>query len=114
MEPSLALNDFGKTALHYKGPDQKTGKWTTLSTYGGKLTENIVQAIARDCLAVTLMRADQAGYETVLHVHDELGIESGRPEDLESLLEIMAQPIVWAPRLPLKGDGFITEFYMKD
>lgn len=114
VEPTLALNDFGKQALHYKGPDQQTGKWTTISTYGGKLVENIVQAIARDCLAVTLMRVENAGYDTVLHVHDEIGVESDRPEDLDRILEIMAQPIAWAPGLPLKGAGFVTDFYMKD
>ncbi|MED5019310.1 DNA polymerase [Paenibacillus chibensis] len=114
VQPTLAQNDFGKQALHYKGPDQKTGKWTTINTYGGKLVENIVQAIARDCLAVTLIRAEQSGFDTVLHVHDELGIESDRPEDLNRVLNIMAQPIDWAPGLPLKGAGFVTPFYMKD
>ncbi|MEK4977184.1 DNA polymerase [Bacillus sp. FSL K6-6540] len=114
VEPNLAQNDFGKMALHYKGPDQKTGKWTTISTYGGKLTENIVQAIARDCLAVSLVRAEQAGFETVLHVHDEIGIESDRPEDLDRMLELMAEPIQWAPGLRLMAAGFTTSFYMKD
>ncbi|WP_068779638.1 DNA polymerase [Paenibacillus sp. GM2] len=114
VEPTLAQNDFGKQALHYMGPDQKTGKWTKISTYGGKLVENVVQAIARDCLAVSLIKAEQAGFETVLHVHDEIGIESDRPEDLEKVLELMAQPIDWAPGLPLKAAGFTTEFYMKD
>lgn len=114
VEPTLAQNDFGKMALHYKGPDQQTGKWTTISTYGGKLTENIIQAIARDCLAVSLVRAEQAGLQTVLHVHDEIGIESERPEDLDRMLELMAEPIPWAPGLPLKAAGFTTNFYMKD
>lgn len=114
VAPRLAQNDFGKQALHYMGPDQKTGKWTLISTYGGKLVENIVQAIARDCLAVTLIRAEQAGLDTVLHVHDELGIESDRPEDLDKVLALMSDSIDWAPGLPLKGAGFVTEFYMKD
>lgn len=114
VQPSLQQNDFGKMALHYKGPDQKTGKWTTLSTYGGKLTENIVQAIARDCLAVSMVKADQAGFQTVLHVHDEMGIESENPEDLQRVLDIMAEPVLWAPGLPLKAAGFTTNFYMKD
>lgn len=114
VEPTLAQNDFGKQALHYMGPDQKTGKWTKISTYGGKLVENVVQAIARDCLAVSLIKAEQAGFDTVLHVHDEIGIESERPEDLEKMLGLMAQPIDWAPGLPLKAAGFTTEFYMKD
>jgi DNA polymerase len=114
VAPRLMQNDFGKAALHYMGPDQKTGKWTLISTYGGKLVENIVQAIARDCLAVTLVKAEQAGFDTVLHVHDELGIESDRPEDLDKVLALMSEPVPWAPGLPLKGAGFVTEFYMKD
>lgn len=114
VEPRLAQNDFGKQALHYMGPDQKTGKWSLISTYGGKLVENVVQAIARDCLAVSLIRAAQARYDTVLHVHDEIGIESDQPEELDRVLDLMAQPIDWAPGLPLKAAGFATEFYMKD
>lgn len=114
VEPRLAQNDFGKQALHYMGPDQKTGKWSLISTYGGKLVENIVQAIARDCLAVSLVRVEQAGYDTVLHVHDEIGIESDRDEDLEKVLDLMAEPVPWAPGLPLKAAGFSTDFYMKD
>ncbi|WP_433581412.1 DNA polymerase [Paenibacillus amylolyticus] len=114
VEPRMAQNDFGKQALHYMGPDQKTGKWSLINTYGGKLVENIVQAIARDCLAVSLVRVEQAGFDTVLHVHDEIGIESAYPEDLEKVLDLMAEPVPWAPGLPLKAAGFSTDFYMKD
>lgn len=113
-KPHLKENDFGKQALHYWGMDQQTKKWSVLGTYGGKLVENCVQAIARDCLAVSLVRLEQAGFETVLHVHDEAGIEADNPEDLELALEIMGQPIPWAPGLPLKADGFVTKFYQKD
>lgn len=113
-KPFLKENDFGKQALHYWGMDQKTKKWSVLGTYGGKLVENAVQSIARDCLAVSLVRLEQAGYETVLHVHDEVGIEASSPDELDRVLEIMAQPISWAPGLPLKADGFVTKFYQKD
>ncbi|BFH14533.1 DNA polymerase [Paenibacillus dendritiformis] len=113
-KPFIKENDFGKPALHYWGVDQTKKKWTVLSTYGGKLTENVVQAIARDCLAVSLTRLEQAGYETVLHVHDEAGIEADSPDKLDHVLEIMAQPVPWAPGLPLKADGFATSFYQKD
>lgn len=113
-KPFIKNNDFNKPALHYWGVDQTKKKWTVLSTYGGKLTENVVQAIARDCLAVTLERLDVVGYQTVLHVHDEAGIEADSPEQLEHVLSIMSQPIGWAPGLPLKGDGFTTSFYQKD
>ncbi len=113
-KPFLKENDFGKQALHYWGMDQKTKKWGVLNTYGGKLVENIVQAIARDCLAVAMVRADQTGYPIVLHVHDEMGIESDNADDLERVLAIMGQPISWAPGLPLKAAGFTTAYYMKD
>ncbi|MGO4345511.1 DNA polymerase [Paenibacillus sp. MCAF9] len=113
-KPFLKENDFGKHALHYWGMDQQTKKWTVLNTYGGKLTENVVQAIARDCLAVTLTKLDMAGFQTVLHVHDEAGIEINDPNALDQALAIMAEPIPWAKGLPLKGDGFTTTFYMKD
>lgn len=113
-KPFLRENDFGKQALHYWGMDQTSKKWTVLNTYGGKLVENVVQAIARDCLAVTLMRMDQAGYEIVLHVHDEVGIEGDNHDELDHILQLMSEPIPWAQGLPLKGDGFTTTFYQKD
>ncbi|KKX56361.1 DNA polymerase [Brevibacillus borstelensis] len=112
-KPFLKENDFGKPALHYWGVDQTKKKWTVLSTYGGKLTENCVQAIARDCLAVAMMRLAAAGYEIVLHVHDEVGAE-GNADQLDQMLEIMSQPVPWAPGLPLKADGFVTDYYQKD
>jgi DNA polymerase len=113
-KPFLRENDFGKQALHYWGMDQTSKKWTVLNTYGGKLVENVVQAIARDCLAVSLERMDQAGYEIVLHVHDEVGIEGSKHDELDHILQLMSEPIPWAPGLPLKGDGFTTTFYQKD
>lgn len=85
------------------------------STYGGKLTENIVQAIARDCLAVTLDRLDRQGLSIVMHVHDEVIIDC--PKDaitVDEACAIMGQPISWAPGLPLKAAGFESEYYMKD
>lgn len=101
--------------LMYWGVDSTTHKWQPLTTYGGKLTENIVQAIARDCLAETLIRLAKAGYRCVFHVHDEVVLEMPYGEgSLQEVLDIMAQPIAWAPTLPLKGDGYETEFYMKD
>ena len=101
--------------LMYWAVDSTTHKWGPISTYGGKLTENIVQAIARDCLAETLIKLNAAGYRCVFHVHDEVVLEMPYGQgSLEEVLAIMAQPPVWAPSLPLKGDGYETEFYMKD
>lgn len=75
-KPFLKENQFGKQALHYYTVGQQTRKWEVASTYGGKMTENIVQAIARDCLAVTLERIYDRGLQTVFHVHDEVIIDA--------------------------------------
>jgi len=114
-KPFLSQNDFGKEALHYYGANQTTKKWEAIGTYGGKLTENIVQAIARDCLAESIMRVNAAGYQTVMHVHDELILDVTEAQaDLDRACEIMGQPISWAPGLMLKADGFVCDFYKKD
>ena len=113
-EPHLTENRFGKQAVHYVGLNQTTKKWSTDSTYGGKLTENIVQAIARDCLAVTLERVIAAGYKPVMHIHDEIVIDATQDQNLDDVNEIFAQPIEWAPGLLLKGAGFESDYYMKD
>lgn len=115
VKPFLSENDFGKEAVHYWGMDQTTKKWTVMSTYGGKLVENITQAIARDCLAVTLERLEMAGYQISIHVHDEVVLDVPKEQaNLEAVTSIMGQPISWAPGLPLKADGFITDYYMKN
>ncbi|WEG14914.1 DNA polymerase [Pullulanibacillus sp. KACC 23026] len=114
-KPFLAENDFGKEAVYYYGLDQTTKKWGKQNTYGGKLVENITQAIARDCLAVTLNRLDAAGYKTVMTIHDEVVLDV--PEkfaDLDTVTDIMRQPISWAPGLPLNADGFVSSYYKKD
>ncbi|MEC1716639.1 DNA polymerase [Schinkia azotoformans] len=115
VKPFLAQNDFGKEALHYWGMNQESKKWEKISTYGGKLTENIVQAIARDCLAETLKRLEVLGIIPVLHVHDEVVLdESENNVSLEMITNLMGQPISWAPGLPLKAAGFVADYYMKD
>jgi DNA polymerase len=97
------------------GKDGKqTKKWTKVDTWGGKLVENIVQAYARDCLAVALLRLDEAGYQITFHVHDEIIAEAPEGSRWEDMAEIMGRPIEWAPGLLLRGDGYATKFYMKD
>lgn len=114
-KPFISTNDWGKDALYYKGLNQETKKWETVPTYGGKLTENVVQAIARDCLAESLKRLVANGYQTVMHIHDEAVIDApGQGEDLEKVTELMGQPIPWANGLPLRADGYVTAFYKKD
>lgn len=101
--------------LYYLGQNQTTRKWERTETWGGKLVENIVQAVARDCLAVALLRLDDAGFQTLFTVHDEVIVEEpqGR-RTWQDVAEIMGQPIDWAPGLLLRGDGYETPFYMKD
>lgn len=117
-KPSLRQNDRGREALHYHGVNQDTKKWEVVPTYGGKLVENVVQAIARDCLAESLMRLHTVGlgYQTVMHVHDEcvLEVRDATEADLEAATALMGQPVPWAPGLPLRADGFMTPFYKKD
>jgi len=103
-----------KPALHYYAKEQGSGKRGVSHTYGGKLTENIVQAIARDCLAVTLTRVADAGYQTVMHVHDEVIIDAPMDACKEDIFDLMARPIEWAPGLVLKGAGFESSYYRKD
>lgn len=112
--PFLLPSDRGKEALWYYNMDQTTKKWAETNTYGGKLVENAVQAIARDCLALALRKLEAAGYQIVMHVHDEVIIEAPDPNQLDAVCEIMGEPIHWAPGLPLRADGFTTYFYKKD
>ena len=106
--------------LTYMGTNQTTRKWEVIETYGGKLTENVVQAIARDCLAgvlVTLDRMTKYDIKPIFHVHDEVVCEV--PEDeaagmLGVLKQVFALPLRWAGGLPLKGEGYITKYYLKD
>lgn len=113
-KPHLKENRFGSNALHYFGVNQTTKKWEVQETYGGKLVENIVQAISRDCLAVTLKRLESEGLQTVMHIHDEAVIDADLNVDLEKVCELMGQPIEWAPGLLLKAAGFESSYYMKD
>lgn len=98
----------------FMGQNQTTRKWERMDTWGGKLVENIVQAYARDCLAVALLRLDDAGYRITFHVHDEIIAEAPEGSRWEDMADIMGQPIPWAPGLLLRGDGYDTKFYMKD
>jgi DNA polymerase len=117
VKPFLSPNQWGNDSLHYYGMDQTTKKWSTVDTYGGKLVENIVQAIARDCLAVAMQRLETAGFSIVMHIHDEVVLDEPDPyqeDPLQKACDIMGQPIPWAPGLLLKADGFAAEFYKKE
>lgn len=115
LRPQLRPNKFGGQSLYYEGMDQTTKKWGLQQTYGGKLVENVVQAIARDCLADAMLRLHDAGYTIALHVHDEVVLEMPYGKgSLEEVNKIMGTPIPWAKGLPLKADSYETTYYKKD
>ena len=117
-QPKLGQNRFGRESLQYLGMNQTTKKWEAIETYGGKLVENCVQAVARDCLAENIGKLEASGCPVVFHVHDEVIIEkeiSGPAEkELERVCGIMSQSIPWAPGLPLNADGWVGDYYTKD
>lgn len=112
-KPFISENQFGRPAVYYYGLEANK-KWGILSTYGGKMTENIVQAIARDCLAEVLKRLYARGMQVVFHVHDEVIIDAPQDVTSDQICTLMAEPIPWAKGLVLKGAGFEGNYYMKD
>lgn len=116
VRPSIDIDErFNKPMITYEGAEQGTKQWGRLKTYGGKLVENIVQAIARDCLAEAMIRLDEADYKIVMHIHDEVVLDVPYGfGSLEDVGEIMGTPISWAKGLPLRADAFETNYYKKD
>lgn len=100
--------------IEYEGLNQTTKKWEAIRTYGGKLTENIVQSVARDILGIVILRAEAAGLKIVFHIHDEIIVEAEPGQTLEDVTAIFSQPIDWCKDLPLKGAGYTTPYYLKD
>lgn len=114
-KPFIGQNEWGSDALFYHGMNQTTRKWEIIPTYGGKLVENCVQAIARDCLAENIKRLSALGYQVVFHIHDEIVADVPKDKaDITKICGIMGQSISWAPGLPLKADGFIARYFKKD
>ena len=112
--PKIETNKRGFSSLTYDGLNA-AHVWGRLETYGGKRTENIVQAVARDCLAVTLSRMQLNGFDTVMHIHDEVVLDVPEEKaDLDFVVRIMTEPITWAPGLPLDADGFVGRYYKKE
>lgn len=101
-------------SICFMGQNQTTRQWEKTETWGGKLVENIVQAYARDCLAVAMVRLEAEGWHICFHVHDEVIVEAPEGSRWEDVAEVMGRPIDWAPGLILRGDGYETKFYMKD
>lgn len=115
ISPQIGVNKWDKPSISYMGMDQTSKKWKRIETYGGKLVENCVQAIARDCLALSIERLKEAGYEVVFHIHDEVVIECDKNNaSLDDVVKIMSEPIPWAMGLPLGADGWVGDFFRKD
>jgi len=115
VKPSLGENQWGRPSILYYGVNQTTKQWTQLETYSGKLVENAVQAIARDCLAIAIERLEEAGFPIVFHVHDEVVIDiPANRADLDAVVKIMTEPIPWAQGLPMNADGWVGDYFRKD
>lgn len=116
VRPRIEIDErFNKDKLTYEGLEQSSKRWGRIDTYGGKLTENIIQAIARDCLAESMLRLDDRGYKIRFHVHDEVILDVPcNFGSLEEVEEIMGLPIDWAPGLPLRAEAFESGYYKKD
>jgi len=113
VKPRLGENKFGGESVTYEGVGAAK-KWERLESYGPKFVENIVQATARDILAEAMLRLGWAGYNIVMHVHDEVVIEAPETAPLEEICSIMGQPPAWAKGLLLRADGYVCDFYRKD
>lgn len=112
-EPGDGWND-GCGAIEYEGVNQTTKKWGAVRTYGGKLTENIVQAVARDILGAVMLQARNENLPIVFHVHDEIIVEAPAERPLSDVEALFSRPIEWCRDLPLKGAGYSTPYYLKD
>lgn len=117
VEPSVGENRWGGPSITYMGVNDKN-KWGRIETYGGKLVENVVQAIARDCLAQAIEHLEAAGLPVVFHIHDEVVIDTAAFDTndamLDKVVKIMSTPIPWAEGLPLGADGWVGAFFKKD
>lgn len=113
--PQIGENKWGGPSISYMGMDQTTKKWKRIETYGGKLVENCVQAVARDCLAQAIENLEKEGLPVVFHIHDEVVIDCrADTATLDDVVNIMSRPIPWAPGLPLNADGWVGGFFKKD
>lgn len=116
--PEIGVNRWGNPSVSYMGQNQTTKRWERVETYGGKLVENIVQAIARDCLAIAIENLEAQGLHVVFHIHDEVVIDTPAWADEDTMLEtvtkIMTKPIPWAQMLPLNADGWVDKYFKKD
>lgn len=113
--PHMGTNRFGSPSICYWGQNGTSKKWAVTETYGGKLSENITQAVARDCLFFAMENLTAAGYRVVFDIHDEVVLEEIEGAAyLDDVVRIMSRTPPWAPGLPLNADGWVNGFFHKD
>jgi DNA polymerase len=114
VKPRIGVNRFGSDCVTYEGVGG-TKKWERIESYGPKFVENIVQATARDILTEAMLRLSAAGFEIVMHCHDEVVCEVPLGKSsIDEVCRIMAERPKWANGLLLSADGYECEFYKKD
>ena len=114
-QPRLGENRFSMTSIVFDGVDGTSRKWGPIETWGGKLVENIVQAVARDLLVHALHTINNAGHRVVMHIHDEIVIDEPQAgASVDQIVDLMTRAPAWADGLPLDADGYACDFYMKD
>ena len=116
QSPSFTENQWGRKSIRYKGMNQTTKQWEYVDTYGGKLTENVVQAIARDLLADAMRNLNDAKFDIVMTVHDEIVcelLEDTAEERLKEMQKLMCVHAPWSEGIPLRAEGELTPFYKK-
>lgn len=113
LHPEKYYKEKG-ASIRFKGTNQETRKWEWIGTWGGKLVENITQAVARDCLAETMTHCEKYGFPVVFHIHDELVMEVNSENALKDIQQIFTLVPEWAKGLPLRGAGYTGKYYFKD
>jgi DNA polymerase len=106
----VAENRYGKECIQYMWQDSNTRKWTWVDSYGGKLVENLTQAVARDFMAEAVVRVHERGFRIVMHIHDEIVVENGNREELENIMKELPD---WAEDFPLEAKGEVVAYFQK-
>lgn len=106
----LTPNSIGQPFIQYMWADTVTRKWTWVATYGGKIVENVTQAVARDFMAEAVIKVHEAGHTIVMHIHDEIVVENGSKEELENLMKELP---IWASGFPLDAKGEEVKYFQK-
>ena len=116
--PKLAPAAYNNKEISFTGLNQTNKKWETITTWGGKLVENIIQAVSRDILCNAMMNLAKAGYKINFHIHDEVILEvpdDDKSKNLDDVIKRMCALPEWANGLPLNAAGFDNaQYYMKD